>query len=239
MTDRTRAGLTLATAFVAVFTILTLWSSPVSAHTPSYSATCNGARLRGVGYEDQHTNSAYITIDGHEVFSTADFGTDLDVTRPIPQDGQVHAVAFFIDAQGAGTLPQFDLDVTVQVGPCGESTTSTTELETTSTTEPEETTPTTEPEETTSTVSPPTSTTTNPTTTTTGPIGSQPETDSTSPQPPPPNNPPQPPSSNVGMLPETGPTGPQWAMIAAASILVTTGVAAMVVVRTPKDGKRR
>ena len=75
----------------------------VSADSPEYSLSCAGATLRGFGYEEQHTNMATIFIDGAVVFHVDDFGTDLDETVAVPQDGVVHTVRLVIDAEGPGT----------------------------------------------------------------------------------------------------------------------------------------
>jgi hypothetical protein len=89
----------------------------------------------GTGEESQ-TNEAAIYIDGVEAFHVADFGTSLDETVSIPKGGAVHSVRFVIDAQRPGTEdhPEYDLDVTDEVGPCGEGATTTSSTTTTTTT---------------------------------------------------------------------------------------------------------
>jgi LPXTG-motif cell wall-anchored protein len=105
-----------------------------SAHSPDYELSCEGATLSGEDYDEDDTNEAAIYIDGVVVFHVADFGTDFEHTVPIPQDGAVHSVRFVLDAQGEGTEdhPEYDLDATEQVGPCGEAPTTTEPAPTTS-----------------------------------------------------------------------------------------------------------
>lgn len=138
-------------------------SGVVWAHEPAFELSCDGARLTGVGYEDGQTNVATIEIDGAVAFHVDDFGTSIDQTVAIPQDGVAHTVRFVVDAQGDGTEghPEYDLDVTQSVGPCGEVTTTTsTTTTTTTTTIPDTTTTTTTPDSTTTTTPDSTSTTT-------------------------------------------------------------------------------
>jgi hypothetical protein len=52
-----------------------------SAHAPSYSLSCEGATIRGQGYENQHTNLAEIYIDDVVVLHIDDFGTDFEQRR--------------------------------------------------------------------------------------------------------------------------------------------------------------
>ena len=60
----------------------------VSAHTPGYSLSCEGATIRGQGYEDHHTNLAEIHIDDVVVLHIDDFGTNVEETVAIPQDAR-------------------------------------------------------------------------------------------------------------------------------------------------------
>jgi hypothetical protein len=129
---RTLAAIAAVTAGLAGAALFS--SGVVSAHDPGFSLSCEGARLTGSGYDDGDTNVATIEIDGVAVFHIDDFGTTLDHTEPVPQDGVVHSVHFVLDAQGPATEdhPEYDLDVTQIVGPCGEVTTTSPESSTTS-----------------------------------------------------------------------------------------------------------
>ncbi len=175
-----RRFLIVAAAGAGLVGGMLLSSGVVSAHDPGWSLSCEGARLTGSGYDDQDTNVATIEIDGVVAFHVDDFGTSLDETVPVPQDGEVHSVHFVLDATGPATEghPEYDLDLTEEVGPCGESTSTTTTTPETSTTTPESSTTTPE----TSTTTPESSTTT-PESSTTSPESSTttPETSSTVP----------------------------------------------------------
>lgn len=109
-----------------------VYPGTVDAHQPGYTATCAGARITGVSYETADINIARIFIDGVEQSGGelgSDFGGDIDVTVPVPQDAASHQVRFTItvtDRDGNGVDPGWLLDVTVTVGPC--TTTTTTEV---------------------------------------------------------------------------------------------------------------
>lgn len=171
----------LLAAVIAAASLLTIGAAANAAHprhTPGSTASCAGATLTGTGYETQHTNTAYIYVDGvsqvvGELGGT-DFGTGLSQTVPIPQDGATHVVRFVIDVAGeVPSHPEYNLDRTVTVGPCGTAPTTTTLAPTTTTETPTTTTttlaPTTTTEAPTTTTEIPTTTTDTPTTTTEAP----------------------------------------------------------------------
>jgi LPXTG-motif cell wall-anchored protein len=128
----------------------------VSAHIPSHSVSCDGATITAEAFDAVDTNTATVYIDSTEVFEQT-FGTFISETVAVPEDGAVHSVRFVIDvdlADGGEVPAGWELDVTEEVGPCGEVPTTTTT--TTTTTEPPTTT--TEPPPSSST-SPPSSST--------------------------------------------------------------------------------
>jgi hypothetical protein len=105
------AGAAGAAAFVAG---LMFDAGVVSAHSPSYSLSCEGATITGQAYDAVDTNTATIYIDGTEVFGQT-FATSVDGSVDVPQDGAVHSVRFVIDVELAagGEVPAgWELDVT-------------------------------------------------------------------------------------------------------------------------------
>jgi LPXTG-motif cell wall-anchored protein len=115
----------------------------VWAHDPGHSLSCEGARIIGTEYDANDVNTATISIDGAVVFSQT-FGTSIDETVAVPQDAVAHSVHFAIEVvRGSGepTPGEWEYDVTAEVGPCGEGTTTTSSTTTTTTPETTTTTP--------------------------------------------------------------------------------------------------
>lgn len=183
---------------------LALGASPASAHTGHGSADCTAVYLTANSYDGGQANKYSISLDG-AVVDSGTFGSDLNKSVPVPQDGATHDWATHLE----GFDGQFVFDDGGTVGPCG--TPPTTEPPTTPpTTEPPTSPPTTVPPTTEPPTTPPTTnppTTEPPTTPPTTP--SEPPETETPPVTPPTDEPPapsNPPADNTPppSLPDTG-----------------------------------
>lgn len=105
----------LAALVVAVLTagLSLLVISPASAHTPNFSAGCNGVRVQATAYDAGLQNRWSVTIAG--VTKSGTFGASFDQTFPVPQGGATTSWSAFIEAED-GTFHGQDAGT---VGPCG------------------------------------------------------------------------------------------------------------------------
>jgi hypothetical protein len=91
----------------------TLVASPASAHTPNFSASCDGVHLGATAYDGGMANRWSVTIGG--VTQTGTFGSSVDKTFAVPQEGATTSWSASVEAED-GT---YHFDDAGSVGPCG------------------------------------------------------------------------------------------------------------------------
>jgi LPXTG-motif cell wall-anchored protein len=104
---------TIATAAIIGASSVFL-ASPVSAHTPGVSASCDGIRVQGSNYEADKANLWSVTVGGTETHGT--FAGSLDHTVPVPQGGATTTWSAYVEAADGG----YHGEGSGTVGPCGE-----------------------------------------------------------------------------------------------------------------------
>ncbi|GAB3771557.1 hypothetical protein FB382_000204 [Nocardioides ginsengisegetis] len=100
-------------ASVATLGASLLVAGPAEAHTPNFSATCDGVHVGATAYDAAMQNHWSVTIDGATQSGT--FGSSFDQTFPVPQDGATTAWSAVVEAED-GTYHFADSG---SVGPCG------------------------------------------------------------------------------------------------------------------------
>ncbi|MBZ5740560.1 hypothetical protein [Nocardioides mangrovi] len=88
-------------------------ASPASAHTPEFSASCDGVHVGATAYDAGMTNRWSVTIDG--VTQTGTFGASFSEDFDVPQDGSTTTWSAYVEAQD-GSYHGEDSGI---VGPCG------------------------------------------------------------------------------------------------------------------------
>lgn len=98
---------------VATVGLSLLSTSPASAHTPAFSADCNGVHVQASAYDAGLQNRWSVTIGGTTQNGT--FGASFDQTFPVPQNGATTTWSASIEAED-GSFHGQDAGT---VGPCG------------------------------------------------------------------------------------------------------------------------
>src|SRR4051794_14118164 len=102
-----------ASVLAAGFGAVLASASPASAHTPDISASCSGVHVGATAYDPGMANRWSVTING--VTQSGEFGSSLDQTFPVPQDGATTTWSAIVEAAD-GT---YHADQSGVVGPCG------------------------------------------------------------------------------------------------------------------------
>jgi hypothetical protein len=87
--------------------------SPASAHTPAISADCTGVHVGATAYDANMANRWSVTIGG--VTQTGTFGSSVNQTFPVPQNGATTAWSAFVEAADGS----YHGEQAGTVGPCG------------------------------------------------------------------------------------------------------------------------
>ncbi|WP_296602529.1 hypothetical protein [Nocardioides sp.] len=87
--------------------------SPASAHTPAISADCSGVHVGATAYDAGMANRWSVTIGG--VTQSGTFGSSLNQTFPVPQDGATTAWSAYVEAADGS----YHGERSGSVGPCG------------------------------------------------------------------------------------------------------------------------
>jgi hypothetical protein len=108
-----KAFATLSAAGLLALGFIMVTPELASAHTPGESATCAGVVLTANSYDASKANTWTATVGG--VTTSGTFGSDLNKTIAVPQDGATTAWSATIQAYD-GT---YKLSKSGSVGPCG------------------------------------------------------------------------------------------------------------------------
>jgi hypothetical protein len=105
--------LAVLTASVVAAGASLLGMSPASAHTPAFSADCDGVRVSATAYDAGLANRWSVTIGG--VTQSGTFGSSFSQAFPVPQDGATTTWSAFVEAEDGS----YHGEQSGAVGPCG------------------------------------------------------------------------------------------------------------------------
>ncbi|MER5890617.1 LAETG motif-containing sortase-dependent surface protein [Streptomyces sp. NPDC001941] len=99
----------LGVAAVVAASSVALAAGPASAHTPTWSVTCNEVTVDLKYYGEKADNSVTITVDGTDLLPTEKFGDNFNKTLALPAHDKEAKVRLVVKA---GDGPQYSVDET-------------------------------------------------------------------------------------------------------------------------------